>query len=184
MKKVAVPLPQATRLINHGPCVIISVGDTIKDNLFTVAWNMPIRKDPPMVAIESGKSHYSYPFIAKTGEFGINVPCARIVEQVMAAGIVSGAKIDDKWPHTGLTRQAATHITPPLVAEAVANLECRVCQVVDLGASSLLIAQVVSAVADAESFENGAWKFDNGLELLHHIGGNKFSVANRLIEVD
>lgn len=183
MEKVTVPLSQASRLINHGPCVIISVGDTVKDNLFTVAWNMPVRKEPPLVAIESGKSHYSYPFIAKTGEFGINVPCAKIAEQVMAAGKVSGEKVEDKWSHTGLTRQAPTQIKPPLVKEAVANLECRVCQVVNLGASSLLIAQVVAAVADKESFENGVWKFDNGLELLHHLGGNTFSSSKKLIEI-
>jgi flavin reductase (DIM6/NTAB) family NADH-FMN oxidoreductase RutF len=183
MKKVNVPLASSTRLINHGPCVIISVGDAVRDNLFTVAWNMPVRKDPPLVAIESGKSHHSYPFIAKTGEFGINVPCARIVKQVMAAGRISGANIEDKWSHTGLTRQDAAVIKAPLVAEAVANLECRVCQVVDLGASALLIAQVVAAIADENSFENGAWKFDAGLELLHHLGANKFSVAKTLLEV-
>lgn len=184
MEKKAVPLASSTRLINHGPCIIISVGDMIEDNLFTAAWNMPIRKDPPLVAVESGKVHYSYPFIARTGEFGINVPCACIARQVLAAGKISGAETEDKWASTGLTKQAASIIKPPLVAEAVANLECRVCQVVDLGASSLLIAQVVAAVADGDSFENGEWKFENGLELLHHLGGNKFSVSREVIQAD
>ena len=145
---------------------------------------MPVRKDPPLVAIESGKAHYSYPFIARTGEFGINVPSAHIVKQVMAAGKISGAKTDDKWTSAGLTRQAASQIKPPLVAEALANLECRVCQVVDLGASALLIAQVVAAVADKDSFENGQWKFNKGLELLHHLGGNRFSIARECVEID
>jgi len=179
MKKRVVPAASATRLINHGPVVVISVGDGRKDNLFTVAWNMPVRKDPPLVAIESGKSHYSYEFIARSGEFGINVPCTRLANQVMGAGKMSGRDLDDKWEAVGLTRQPSTLIKPPLVNEAIANLECRVCQVVDLGASALLIAQVVAAVADAQSFADGAWRFDNGLELLHHIGGNKFSVATR-----
>ena len=183
MEKVTVPLSQASRLINHGPCVVISVGDSTKDNLFTVAWNMPVRKDPPLVAIESGKSHHSYPFIARTGEFGINVPCRKIAEQVMGAGKISGAKVEDKWSHVGLTRQDATVIKPPLVKEAVANLECRVCQVVDLGTSSLLIAQVVAAIADKNSFDDGTWNFDNGLELLHHLGGNRFTASRSLIEI-
>ena len=135
-KKRVEPIANTTQLINHGPVVLISVGDGNKDNLFTVAWNMPLRKEPPMVAIESGKSHYSYDFIVRTGEFGINVPCARIVDKVLAAGKVSGATVDDKFGHVGLTRQVASSIKAPLVAEAVANLECRVCQVVDLGASA------------------------------------------------
>jgi flavin reductase (DIM6/NTAB) family NADH-FMN oxidoreductase RutF len=183
MNKVMVSPETATKLINHGPVVIVSVGDTSKDNLFAVAWNMPIRKVPPMVAIESGKAHYSYDFIVKTGEFGINVPSARIAEKVFRAGTISGAATDDKWRDVGLTRQAPSAIKPPLVAEAVANLECRVCQVVDLGASSLLIAQVVAAAADETVFDGNTWRFDTGLELLHHIGGNKFSVATKLIEI-
>ena len=184
MEKIRIKsLEEATRLVNHGPCVIITVGDATKDNLFTVAWNMPVRKNPPMVAIESGKSHYSYDFIKRTGEFGINVPCARIAVKVLAAGRVSGAKLDDKFTLVGLTRQKATSIKAPLVAECVANLECRVCQVVDLGASSILIAQVLDAVVDKDSFKEGAWNFENGLELLHHLGGSSFAVSDRRIDL-
>jgi flavin reductase (DIM6/NTAB) family NADH-FMN oxidoreductase RutF len=181
MKKVIVELPDVTRLINHGPCVVITVGDGVKDNLFTVAWNMPLRKNPPLVAIESSKSHYSYPFIARTGEFCINVPCARIVDKILAAGKISGAAVQDKFAHVGLTREPALSIKAPRVAEAVANLECRVCQVIDLGASSLLIAQVVCAVADENSFSDGVWQFENGLNLLHHLGGNSFCTSDKKI---
>ena len=184
MEKITVSPDASTRLINHGPVVLISVGDQEKDNLFTVAWNMPIRKDPPLVAIETGKSHYSYAFIAKTGEFGLNVPTASIAENVMAAGRVTGRTVDDKWQHVGLTRHPASLIKAPLVAEAVANLECRVSQVVDLGASALLIAQVVAAVVDRNSFDGKVWRFDAGLELLHHLGGNTFSISSKRLEID
>jgi flavin reductase (DIM6/NTAB) family NADH-FMN oxidoreductase RutF len=182
-KKRIEPLSSATRLINHGPCVLVSVGDKKRDNLFTVAWNMPVRKDPPLVAIESGKRHFSYGFIARTGEFGLNVPTLDIAEKVLAAGKISGADVDDKFARVGLTRESASSIKPPLVAEAVANLECRVCQVVDLGASALLIAQVVDARADEAAFQDGEWKLCNGLRLLHHLGGNAFSVTEREIKL-
>jgi flavin reductase (DIM6/NTAB) family NADH-FMN oxidoreductase RutF len=172
------PLASATRLINHGPCVLITVGDRRRDNLFTVAWNMPVRKDPPLVAVESGKSHFSYDFIARTGEFGINVPTLDIAKEVLAAGTVSGASLDDKFAHVGLTREPASAIKAPLVAEAVANLECRVCQLVDLGASALLIAQVVDARANPAAFSNGEWRFEGGLKLLHHLGGNAFTTSD------
>ena len=178
MDKVRIdPLSSATRLVNHGPCVLISVGDKNRDNLFTVAWNMPVRKDPPLIAIESGKGHFSYDFIARTGEFGLNVPTLDIAEKVLAAGKISGAAVEDKFAHVGLTRQPSSSIKAPLVAEAVANLECRVCQVVDLGASALLIAQVVDARADRAAFLNGEWQFDGGLKLLHHLGGNAFTTS-------
>lgn len=175
-------LSEATRLISHGPCVLVSVGDKERDNLFAVAWNTPIRKSPPMVAIESGKSHFSYPFIERTGEFAVNVPTADIAHKVLAAGRVSGRDVADKFSHVGLNRERAAYIQAPLVAETVASLECKVSQVVELGASALVIAQVLRAVVDVESFENGAWRFDKGLRLLHHLGGNSFSVSDERLD--
>ena len=83
MKKIDVEsLGNAYRLINPGSVVLISVGEGERDNLFTVTWNMPVRKTPGLVAIESGKGHFSYPFVERTGELGINVPDASIVDAV------------------------------------------------------------------------------------------------------
>jgi len=142
MNKTPVNIEKAYSLLNPGSVVIVSVGDGVRDNLFTVTWNMPARKEPGMVAILSGKRHYSYPFIQKTGEFGINIP---------------------------------------MVEQTFANLECRVSQVVDMGASSLLIAQIVAAYADENHVVNNELTFGNGLELLHHLGGKRFCISSEMI---
>jgi flavin reductase (DIM6/NTAB) family NADH-FMN oxidoreductase RutF len=162
--------------------VLVSVGDGEVDNLFPVSWNMPVRSDPPMVAILSGKDHHSYPIIARTGEFGLNVPDESIVDAVLGCGSTTGAEVRDKLTRFGLTRRAAARIAAPLVEEAVAGLECRVCQVVDLGDSSLLVAQVVAAAASPAHFVDGAYCFDNGLRLIHHLGGARFCVSDRSVE--
>jgi flavin reductase (DIM6/NTAB) family NADH-FMN oxidoreductase RutF len=183
MKKVEVePLSNAYKLLNPGTVVIISVGDGKADNLFSVTWNMPVRRDPGMVAILSGKRHYSYPFIQRTGEFGINIPHGKIADAVLGCGRTTGSKVPDKFARFGLSRQPAEKIKAPLVAEAVASLECRVCQVIDLGQSSLLIAQILAAQAAAEHFKNGEWCFGNGLTLLHHLGGDRFAVSDRELD--
>ena len=175
------PLSVAYRLLNPGSVVLVSVGDGRRDNLFPVTWNMPLRKEPGMVAILSGKRHFSYPFIERTGELGINIPDASIVDAVLGCGSTSGRKVEDKFDRFGLTRQEATKIRAPLVAEAVANLECRVCQVVDLGASSLLILQILEAAAATDHFRDGQWTFDQGLQLIHHLGGDRFCVSERAV---
>ena len=180
-KAVVRPLANAYRLLNPGCLVLVSVGDGEGDNLFPVAWNMPLRKDPPMVALLSGKGHHSYPFIAKTGELGLNVAHADIMDAVLGCGTTSGAGGVDKWARFGLTRRPADRIKAPLVEEAVAHLECRVCQVVDLGASSLLLAQVLEATAATEHFQNGRWLFSNGLQLIHHLGGDQFAISDRAV---
>ncbi len=182
MEKVAVrPLSNAYRLLNPGCLVLVSVGDGAHDNLFPVAWNMPLRKDPPMVCLLSGKGHHSYAFIRDTGEFGLNVAHAGITDAVLGCGTTSGSFGQDKFERFGLTRQAPDRIKAPLVAEAPASLECRVCQVVDMGASSLLIATVLEATAAAEHFCDGRWTFENGLQLIHHMGGADFCISERAV---
>lgn len=174
---------EAYRLINPGCVVIISVGDKEMDNLFTVTWNMPLRKEPAMLAIESGKSHYSYPFIEKTGEFGINIMHADHADALYGCGTTSGKSGVDKFEKFKLNREKAEKIKAPLIAEAIGTLECRVCQVVDLGASALLIAQVLAAKADDRYFTKGMWHFNGKLKLLHHLSGNKFCISDKILEI-
>jgi flavin reductase (DIM6/NTAB) family NADH-FMN oxidoreductase RutF len=164
-------------LLNPGPVTLVSVSDGGRDNLFAVTWAMPVRKDPPMVAILSGKRHFSYPIIERTGEFGISVPDRSLVDAVYGCGTTTGAKESDKFARFQLSRQPSSRIKAPLVAECVAGLECRVVQVVDLGASAMLLAQVLEAAASVEHFRDGHWRFDNGLELLHHLSGQRFCVS-------
>ena len=180
MNKVAIkPLSIAYRLLNPGSVVLISVADGERDNIFPVTWNMPVKKNPSMVAVLCGKGHFSYPFIERTHELGINVPDAGLVNAVYGCGTTSGRDVPDKFKRFGLNRQQAKHIKAPLVAEAVANMECRVTQFIDLGTSSLIIAEILDAVAATEHFVDENWTFDNGLRLIHHLSGNRFCVSER-----
>lgn len=178
MNKSTVAPDKAYRLINPGLVVLVSVGDGRKDNIFPVTWNMPLRKSPGMVAILSGKRHYSYRFIETTGEFVLNVPDVSLVDAVFGCGTTSGFDGVDKFERFGLTRGRAQKVRAPLVDEALAHLECRVCQVVDLGTSALLLAQVVSAQACDKRCPRGNWCFDEDLQLIHHLTGNRFAVSS------
>lgn len=184
MKKTKIaPSPNAYRLLNPGAVALISVGDGKTDNLFSVTWNMPLKREPGMVAILSGKGHFSYPFIEKTGEFGINIPGIEIAGAVLGCGRTTGSKVPDKFERFGLTRQSPEKIKAPLVEEAVGNLECQVSQIVDLGTSSLIIANILAATIAEEHYKDGGWCYDNGLALLHHLGGDSFAASDHEIEV-
>ncbi|MCK5690154.1 flavin reductase family protein, partial [Myxococcota bacterium] len=171
-QKTAVePLSNAYRLLNPGVVVLVSVGDDKADNLFSVAWNMPLKRDPALVALLIGKRHYSWPFIEKTGEFGVNIPDATIMNAVLGAGRIHGSEVEDKFAHVGLHRQEASKIKAPLVLEAVANMECKVSKIVDMDSSVLVIGEVLEAVVAAQHFDKNHWVFENGLQLIHHLGG-------------
>ncbi len=170
------------RLLTPGPVVLITVGNGEEDTIFSVAWTMPLRKEPPMAAILSGKGHYSYPLMMERGEFGINIPDAGLTEAVIYCGTNSGRDVPDKFAGTGLTRVDAKDIEAPLIGEAVARMECRISQVVDMGYSSLLIANVLHSEARRDCFPEGKWDFSNGLELIHHLGGSEFAVSGHSIQ--
>lgn len=182
MKKRLEPNKSA-RLLNPGAVALVSAAHKGRDNLFAVTWNMPVRKDPGMVAILSGKRHFTYPLIADSGEMALNLPTENLREAVFGCGSVSGHKEEDKWTRFGLTREEGRVIGAPLVREAVARLECRICQVVDLGKSALLLAQIVAADIEEEHYneKDGGYTYASGLKLLHHLGGNRFSVSEREI---
>jgi len=172
--------PAVYRLLNPGSVLMVTVGDGERDNIFAVTWNMPVRKDPPMAAILSGRRHHSYDFIRRTGEFALNVPGDSLARAVYRVGTESGANVADKFRSAGLHRKKSRIIHTPLVGQSLAALECRVCQVVDLGASSLLIANILAAWSDPEFFDGENWRFDRGPGLLHHLGDNAFCVSREI----
>ncbi len=183
MDKIAIdPLTTAYKVLNPGCVVLVSCGDGERDNLFAVTWNMPVRKNPPLLALLSGKGHFSYPIIERTGELGINVMDAGHVDAVLGCGRTSGKTEPDKFARFELTRQRPTTITAPLVDEAIATLECRVERIVDLEVSALIIARITAAAADPRHFVDGGWSFDNGLRLLHHLTGSRFCTSEGEIE--
>ena len=183
MTKDYINVSHPHRLLTPGCVVLISVGNGQDDNLFPIAWNMPVRKDPPMVAILSGKRHYSYKFMEETGEFGLNIPDLSIAKKVMKAGKVSGNDVKDKFAESELSKISAQHIKPPLIQEAIARMECRISQINNLGSSALIVAQILKSEVRQDCFFKGKWNFDSGLELIHHMGGAEFAVSDHSIDI-
>src|ERR1019366_10767162 len=62
---------------------------------------------------------------SSTRECAIAVPAVELAEKVVQVGNSSGRDID-KFEAFGLTPVPAERVTPPLVAECFANLECKV----------------------------------------------------------
>lgn len=176
-----IKVEQPHRLLTPGSVILISTGNGKRDNIFSVAWNMPLKKDPPLVAILSGKGHYSYPLMIETGDFGINIPDKSLSEAVIKCGTVSGHEIDDKFKAVGLTRIDGQKIKAPLVKEAAARLECRITQIHDMGRAALIIALILRAEVNPAYYRNDMWDFDSGFEMIHHLGGRSFAVSDKAI---
>lgn len=181
----AVELPQAYRLLNHGPTVIVSAAHGGRRNAMAAAWAMPLDFTPPKVAVVLDKSTFTRALAEGAGTFALNLPCRALADATFALGSTSGRDEADKIGRVGLATFAATAIDAPLIEGCVAWLECRLLPEPHVQqAYDLFLGEVVAAQADARVFTRGRWHFGAGqddLRTLHHIaGGAFFTIGNAL----
>lgn len=141
------------------PAVMVTCGDMDNSNIITIAWTGIINTHPPMTYISVRKSRFSHSIIEEKGEFVINLTSADMVKAMDYCGVKSGRDVD-KFAETGLTREAAEEVSPPLIAESPVNVECKVIEVRSFPTHDMFIAGIVAVHVD-ERFvdENGAYDY-------------------------
>ncbi len=139
---------KGSTLLNPAPAVLVSCGDMQHPNLITIAWAGTICTQPSMVSISIRPERHSYPQIAESGQFVINLPTADMVRAVDWCGVRSGRDYD-KFAEMGLHAAPSTVLEGcPMLAESPVNLECKLTQVIPLGTHDLLLAEVVAVNVD------------------------------------
>jgi flavin reductase (DIM6/NTAB) family NADH-FMN oxidoreductase RutF len=171
-----IPLAQFYRLINHGPCVLVSSGKGDTINVAPVAWTSPVNDEPPLVSISLADDHYTTELIRQTGEFVINVPSHNLMEQIISTGAVSGRK-ENKFRKNGLTPLPGTKVSAPGIKECIGFLECRVRDTRTYDGVTVITADVLRAVADDDVFD-GTWISEKA-RTVHHLGGKFFAVIGK-----
>lgn len=174
--RVAVPLDKASRLLNHGPTVLVASSDGEQRDVMAAAWNMPLDFMPPKVAVVIDKATYSRGLIEASGEFVLAVPCAAQLEMVVGVGRTSGRELD-KFAHYGLQTAPAAQVRAPLIEGCLAWLECRVYpEPHNQQTYDLFLAEVVAAWAEDWAFADGHWRdqAEPARRALHHLGGGQF----------
>lgn len=179
MKK-DVPLDSANRLINNGPVVLVSSRWNEKNNVFTVAWNMPVSHEPPLVAISCGTANYSYDMIKNSGEFVLNIPSKDIVKETFYCGTKSGEDTD-KFKESGLTLEDSRKVDTPIIKECIGHLECELVDQPRAGDHQLFVGEVQAAYAEKEKFDK-TWLV-NEAHAIHHLGSNNFCESQNHIRV-
>lgn len=118
------PLAKAFMLLEPGPVTLVTTAIGRRKNVMTISWTM-VMDFTPKLAFITGPWNYSYEALVKTGECVIAIPSVEMSETVVKIGTCSGAGTD-KFKKFGLTPVEAKAVKAPLVAECVANIECRV----------------------------------------------------------
>lgn len=192
-----VPLAQASRLLNHGPTVLVSSARGGQRNLMAAAWAMPLDFMPPKVAVVIDRATHSRGLIEASGCFALQVPCAAQADLTTTVGNRSGQALaaagSDKFRAYDIAHFDGPLLGLPLVVGCLAWLECRVIAWPEVQAAhDLFLGEVVSAQADARVFHGGHWHFEHqpeGLRSLHHLGGGHYvlpgaALRGRLLDGD
>ena len=177
--KTEVPLEQANRIINSGQIILVSSAHGDRNNIITLAWNMPLTHKPPMMAICITKKRFSYDLIKKSGEFAVNVPSLDLFKEVMYCGTHSGRDVD-KFKETKLTAEKADKLkSAPLIKECIGHLECRVNFEKEVGDHIIVIGSIIRACAKREFFDE-KWRVGK-VKLIYHLGDKFFTTSDKEI---
>lgn len=176
-----VALEHASRLINHGPTVLVTSAAGTQRNVMAAAWSMPVEFTPPRIAVVIDKSTFTRELVMASGAFGLCIPGAGLADLTYAVGSASG-RDGDKFARYGIVAPAGPVLGMPLIEVGCsAWLECRLIREPrSEEAYDTCFAEVVAAAADDRIFAQGHWSVrdDNeALHSIHHLGGGNFARA-------
>ncbi|WP_321839797.1 flavin reductase family protein [Paraburkholderia bannensis] len=181
-----VALEHASRLINHGPTVLITSSHGARHNVMAAAWSMPVEFTPPRIAVVIDKKTFTRELIHASGTFGICVPGAAAMDLTFAVGSVSGRDAD-KFEQFGIEAVRGPVLGLPMLEQGIAAwMECKLIpekQTED--AYDTCFCEVVSAAADPRVFNGGHWIFDESnrdLHTIHHLGAGNFALASNAVK--
>ena len=159
-------LTKAFALLEPGPVVLVTTTDGTKDNVMTISWTM-VMDFTPRFAITTGEWNYSYAALVKNRECVIAIPTVEMLHTVVGIGTCSGEDTD-KFARFKLTRERAKEVGAPLIAECIANIECKVVDIVKR--HKIVVLDAVAAYFDANRKET---------RTLHAVGDGTFIADGR-----
>lgn len=122
--------------------VTVASSDNIPD-VFTSSWLGVLCTDPLYIGVGINAAHYAHSLIEDNGEFTVNIMEESFVRDIDLLGRLSGQDVD-KFEQARITASPAKEVKAPTILEAAISIECKVQDVVRLGAEDLYIGRVVA----------------------------------------
>jgi flavin reductase (DIM6/NTAB) family NADH-FMN oxidoreductase RutF len=119
---------------------VVGVADSGRRNAFTAAWLMQVSFDPLLLALSVNPGHASFPLLVGGGGFAVSVLSRDQLDLARHFGTRSGRETDKL---AGVSWRAG-RTGAPILAEAVAYLECRLTGRIPAGDHEIVIARPVA----------------------------------------
>ncbi|MDN0085574.1 flavin reductase family protein [Crenobacter sp. SG2305] len=162
-------LSKVFTLIESGPVVLVTTHDEQKGNIMTISWTM-VMDFTPVFAIITGEWNHSFTALQKNRECVIAIPTVDMLDKVVGIGTCSG-KDTDKFAKFELTPVQGKVVRSPLIKECLANIECKVIDIIKK--YNIVVLEAVAACIDTERKEK---------RTVHAVGDGTFIVDGRKID--
>ena len=162
-------LSRAFAFMEPGPVVLVTTHDGRSNNVMTISWTLVV-DFTPVFAITTGAWNFSYAALQKTRECVIAIPAVDLLDKVIGIGTCSGIDTD-KFARFKLTCVQATAVKAPLIRECLANIECKVIDIVKK--HDIVVLEGVAACVNPLRKEK---------RMFHAVGDGTFIVDGRRID--
>jgi flavin reductase (DIM6/NTAB) family NADH-FMN oxidoreductase RutF len=162
-------LSKAFTLMESGPVVLVTTHDRHKDNIMTISWTM-VLDFTPVFAITTGEWNHSFVALQRNRECVIAIPTVDMLDKVVGIGTCSGTDTD-KFAKFKLTPVQGKVVRSPLIKECLANMECKIIDIVKK--HNIVVLEAVAAYIDTARKEK---------RTIHAVGDGTFIVDGRKID--
>lgn len=162
-------LSRVFTLIEPGPVVLVTTFDGHKNNVMTISWTMVV-DFAPSFAITTGAWNHSFTALRETGECVVAIPTVDLLDRVVGIGTCSGADTD-KFAKFKLKALPAKLVKAPLIRECLANIECKVVDVIDR--HNIVVLKALAAYLDPSRKEK---------RTIHAVGDGTFIIDGRKLD--
>jgi flavin reductase (DIM6/NTAB) family NADH-FMN oxidoreductase RutF len=147
--------------------IAIAKDATGKHNPITLLWFTRTSMEPPMIAISLGLTRHSVSAVRHAREFVVSLVSTDMLADALYCGSVSG-RDTDKFAQLSTKTEKATAIDSLLLADAVANFECRLEGELRTGDHVIFVGRVMAAHQNADPNVRG----------LYALGHEKFGAVS------
>ena len=162
-------LSKVFTLIESGPVVLVTTHNGEKNNIMTISWTMVLDFSPHF-AITTGPWNYSFTALQQNRECVIAIPTVDLLDKVVGIGMCSGADTD-KFAKFKLTPAPAKVVCAPLIKECLANIECKIVDIIE--PYNIVVLEAVAGSIDTARKEK---------RTVHAVGDGTFIVDGRRID--
>ncbi|RAJ08667.1 flavin reductase (DIM6/NTAB) family NADH-FMN oxidoreductase RutF [Chitinophaga skermanii] len=183
-----VPLDKASRLINHGPTVLVSARHRGIQNVMAAAWACALDYLPPKLTVVIDSNTATRALVEGSGQFVVQVPTVAQLQLTYDVGTRSLHTDVEKLAHCKVELFDIDKFDVPFVSGCSAWLACKVIpEPHHQQQYDLFVAEVIGAWADTRVFSNGRWHYetaDPSFRSLHYIAGGHFYAIGNALDVD